>query len=1031
MSKINNFYQEFDGKIACYGRQAFDFDTVKQLLNGKIELLEKLPQSQIDNLYGGPDGLEEYRDSAEQLIKKTGDAFFYKEEAKKFFIEKYVNIIGAIDKKLEYKRAVSGVQKNVLEKEYGSYGEGFINAVFDALNISISDNTIKKQGKSEKDLLSRDFIQDYANALVNLVPSAKSNYFVATVDFLDAYPPNNFTYDKFKSGVEKKKDSYPDTQGEGAAVHTVCRLLFEKAGNGLDVRFENLILSLIYYSPATDRIREKFSDFCKETGGLGEHKAQSVYKELFELVENKDFSKGVMDIWAGQAGVSLSLNEPDPVAYIECKFCGMQNKSKIFENGLCRHCKFKYNDTDRFVAAVNKLDELYDYDKNDVDKIKAEYKNILQNFGIEEKYAPLNKFLSKISDLIAGRGKKTKIDDYEDKIIKRLKEWEKTKKEELLGEAQAFSMLMQDENKGHIKTVYYYAYIYWLKNNEGKLISYYKDFKPSDNGYNDDFAANNFEWALDNTYLNGLVKNYLAGHIERVIQNPDKRRELKDLLYLKEIEDSDYGKRYKKFIEDAPGLSPTLAKKIAAELCDEIIEGLSLREVKEGGKDYKEAFEKEVNEFFNLMDSKYGGARGEVEEHEEAIVKLNALLKAISSTGAVNTIKPYKEKCQSSLEFLEKCYEKAEKDFTKYKKKKEEEERRAKEKREEEQRIADEKNANDVIFIIDNIGTVTFYSENKISEAERAYKNLTPCARSKVTNYGTLTNARSDFRKLEEKLAKKQAAGIKKASIFLDIAFYGFFLAIAGLMIAVLFVPHPLFAMFRDWRYALIPAGVAAVGSLIAGAAPLRKRKELSVLVMIINIGIFITVAVFAAKYIIPGKKQKISNDLGSLAELRWLFVIIIPLLMAILSRVFARRGTLPEGVAYAVPLTFGILFIVARFIIGWITLGKELAYTRWLGIWTTLISIVLTVLFIAAWFLAEKKGRYSLPDFDETFLGSSGIAINFFYAIFVSTLFFDTTLKFWPALGHRLLNVIISFGISLIVINPFRKFFSRKEDKK
>lgn len=57
---------------------------------------------------------------------------------------------------------------------------------------------------------------------------------------------------------------------------------------------------------------------------------------------------------------------------------------------------------------------------------------------------------------------------------------------------------------------------------------------------------------------------------------------------------------------------------------------------------------------------------------------------------------------------------------------------------------------NNCISLIDSIGTVTLESKSKIDESQKLYNNLSKEAKEKVTNYLTLTNANSEYKKLEK-----------------------------------------------------------------------------------------------------------------------------------------------------------------------------------------------------------------------------------------------------------------------------------------
>ncbi len=64
------------------------------------------------------------------------------------------------------------------------------------------------------------------------------------------------------------------------------------------------------------------------------------------------------------------------------------------------------------------------------------------------------------------------------------------------------------------------------------------------------------------------------------------------------------------------------------------------------------------------------------------------------------------------------------------------------------------KEAQSVITLINGIGTVTENSEKKISEAEKSYKDLSPKAKEKVTNYTKLTEARKEYNKIKKQILK-------------------------------------------------------------------------------------------------------------------------------------------------------------------------------------------------------------------------------------------------------------------------------------
>lgn len=70
--------------------------------------------------------------------------------------------------------------------------------------------------------------------------------------------------------------------------------------------------------------------------------------------------------------------------------------------------------------------------------------------------------------------------------------------------------------------------------------------------------------------------------------------------------------------------------------------------------------------------------------------------------------------------------------------------------------------AEKVIKLINDIGKVTADSESKIKKAEDAYKSLPTQAQSKVTNYSTLTEARSQLTKAKKEAAKGEKASLKE-----------------------------------------------------------------------------------------------------------------------------------------------------------------------------------------------------------------------------------------------------------------------------
>lgn len=62
--------------------------------------------------------------------------------------------------------------------------------------------------------------------------------------------------------------------------------------------------------------------------------------------------------------------------------------------------------------------------------------------------------------------------------------------------------------------------------------------------------------------------------------------------------------------------------------------------------------------------------------------------------------------------------------------------------------------ADNVISLINSIGTVNENSESKIKEAETAYNSLPTEAKNKVTNYSTLTAARSELTSIKKQAVK-------------------------------------------------------------------------------------------------------------------------------------------------------------------------------------------------------------------------------------------------------------------------------------
>lgn len=64
--------------------------------------------------------------------------------------------------------------------------------------------------------------------------------------------------------------------------------------------------------------------------------------------------------------------------------------------------------------------------------------------------------------------------------------------------------------------------------------------------------------------------------------------------------------------------------------------------------------------------------------------------------------------------------------------------------------------ADNVITLINNIGTVNENSESKIKEAETAYNSLPTEAKNKVTNYSTLTAARSELTSIKKQAVKQR-----------------------------------------------------------------------------------------------------------------------------------------------------------------------------------------------------------------------------------------------------------------------------------
>ena len=71
--------------------------------------------------------------------------------------------------------------------------------------------------------------------------------------------------------------------------------------------------------------------------------------------------------------------------------------------------------------------------------------------------------------------------------------------------------------------------------------------------------------------------------------------------------------------------------------------------------------------------------------------------------------------------------------------------------------------ADNVISLINDIGTVTLESEDRISAAENAYNYLPKEAKDKVTNYSTLTSAREKINKLKRE-ANSSSSGSSSSS---------------------------------------------------------------------------------------------------------------------------------------------------------------------------------------------------------------------------------------------------------------------------
>ena len=83
----------------------------------------------------------------------------------------------------------------------------------------------------------------------------------------------------------------------------------------------------------------------------------------------------------------------------------------------------------------------------------------------------------------------------------------------------------------------------------------------------------------------------------------------------------------------------------------------------------------------------------------------------------------------------------------------------------EEERQADEKAAWAVIERIQNIGTVTLDSKDALTEARAAYDALTDAQKKLVKNFGLLTKAEAEYRKLENPESPNKPEGLKKGGV--------------------------------------------------------------------------------------------------------------------------------------------------------------------------------------------------------------------------------------------------------------------------
>jgi hypothetical protein len=570
MAKIENFYKAFDTKIALYGKKAFDFTLIKKLLNEKLNSLDDLSQAQIMRM-GGEDGVDEYKESINNYLKHLGDTAFFKLQSSEFFKEKYKDLLLKIDQSSGVKHSITPQDKKKLVKEYDS---DLIDTCLDILEIKVANVSAFEYKKTSKDLISASSIEEYALILKELNSKAKNDYFSATMEFLDIYPPTSIDYSDFVDSLNIASEV--NTQGSGASILTLVNKLRSFIGNGRDSRFEKLLISLVYYSPETLTLKDKFVRYITN-GTIDTLQAQDIFDLLFQRIENAELAEDVISIWAFENSIEYTLGKVNRlIAYSTCPVCASKNKSSIFENsnGICRSCGFKYKDTHKFEEELIHLETVYD--KRDFELLNKDFTSFKDKFNLEDENLKKHRLLAKILTAVAsGKLVKSKEEVELDKLASLVREnissalevkENKSKFNHYLNEAKGFCRDLKRIAPNNIKTAVSEGYINWFDIDSGiqgdLLVDYFAKFKCKEGAFDEHYASIYIDWALENDRLYKRVKDYLLGHLDRVLVTKELKTEFKDKLFLKEYEDASLKAKFNAITSKGYLVSSSLASKI-------------------------------------------------------------------------------------------------------------------------------------------------------------------------------------------------------------------------------------------------------------------------------------------------------------------------------------------------------------------------------------------------------------------------------------------------------------------------------------